>query len=168
MDWVGWLQVVLAVVAVTLGLAVLIPAAYQAYLDRCAKWPYETPFIGRLRDPIGPWMITLAFRFDNLTTREAFFEVGYTLPADTRRFYPDHISVWPSMEKVGYWVSVPPKSSREIRVEPFGLNYLKLPEAWVLTILEYRHRTKPIVLEWPKDLDRLVDMVATDIPPPTS
>ncbi len=167
MDWVGWLQVALAIVAVLLGLSVLVPAAYRAYLDRCSKWPYGVPFIGRLGDPTGPWMITPAFRFDNLTTREAFFEVRYTIPGDTRLWLPHHVSVWPSQEGPGLWISVPPKSSREIRVAPFGPNYPKPPEKWVLTIVEYRHRTKPVLLEWPKDLDHLVDMVATDIPPPT-
>ncbi len=166
-DWFDWLQLLLAVVAVTLGLFVLVPAAYQYYLDRWSKWPYETPFIGRLRDTI-PWMITLAFRFDNPTTREAFFEIRYILHEDTRRFLPFHTSVWPSQEKAGIWLSGPPKSSREIRVTPFGPQYGELPEKWTIQIVEYRHRSKPLVLRWPEDLNKLVDMSATDIPPPTA
>jgi len=167
LDWVGWLELVLGVVAVLVGLAVLVPAAYQAFLDRWSKWPYETPFVGRLRDT-SPWMITLAFRFDNLTTREAFFEVRYILTGDDRRFLPSHTSVWPSQEKTGLWIPVPPRSSREIRVVPFGSNYGELPPSWVIQIVEYRHRMKPVVLKWPPDLNNLVDMAATDIPPPTS
>lgn len=167
LNWFDWLLLVLAVVAVLEGLAVLIPAGYQLYLDRWSKWPYDTPFIGRLQSA-SPWEIALAFRFDNTTSKEAFFEVRYLLEGDSRRFLPHQTSVWPSQEKVGLWVSVPPKSSREIRVNPFGPEYGELPGKWTIQIVEYRHRMKPVILGWPKELDRLVDIAATDIPPPTS
>jgi len=168
LDWVGWLELILGVVAVLVGLAVLLPAAYQAYLDRVSCWPYDTPFIGRLKDPVGPWVIVLAFRFDNRTTREAFFEVRCILEGSPYLLVPDYTSVWPSQEKVGLYVSVPPKASREIRVSPFGPQSHLRPTVWSLRIVEYRHRKKPVTLNWPADLDKLVDMLATDIPPPTS
>ena len=173
LDWVGWLELVLGAVAVLLGLAVLLPAAYQAYLDHCSDWPYETPFIGRPHDPIGPWVIVLAFRFENLTTREAYFEIRYTSLDDNSAYahlalvLPSHVSVWPSQEKVGLWLTIPPKSSREVRVSPFSPSFSDHPEKWSLSIVEYRHRKKPVVLRWPEDLDKPVNMLATDIPMPT-
>lgn len=168
LNWFDWLQLVLAVVAVALGTFVLARAGYQYYLDECSKWPYDTPFIGRLRDTVVPRHVTLALRFDNLTTNEAFFEARYIIDGDTKRFLPHLTSVWPSREKAGLWIPVPPKSSREIRIAPFQLDYGELPTRWVLQIVEYRHRVRPVYYRWPEDLDRLVDIEATDIPPPTA
>lgn len=168
MDWLTWVQLGLAIAALAVSLIVLGVAAHQVYLDRVAAWPYETPFIGRLKNPIGPWMVDLAFRFGNRTSSEAFFEVRYTPEGDTQHFLPRHMSVWPSQERVGYWVAVPPKASREIRVSPFDPPSVPMPSRWTLTIIEYRHRDLPVVLRWPEDLDKPVDMLATDIPPPTS
>lgn len=129
---------------------------------------------GRLKDPIGPWVIALAFRFENHTTREAFFEIRWTSLDDDALsrmlvgVLPNFVSVWPSQEKVGLWLPVPPKSSREVRVSPFDLSPSNRPAKWNLAIVEYRHREKPVTLKWPEDLDKQVDILATEIPQPTS
>jgi hypothetical protein len=168
MEWLTGIEVALAIAALAVSIAALVPTAYQAYLDRVAVWPYKVVFLGRPKDPIGPWMIHLAFRVANPTSSEAFFEIRMIGAGTNVREVPHYISVWPSQERPGLYVVVPPKASREIRVSPFGpQDQRKIPE-WTLSIIEYSHRHRPIDLRWPDDLDRMIDVIATDIPVPPS
>jgi hypothetical protein len=168
MAWVSSAEIALAIAALAVSLATLVPIAYQSYLDHWSAWPYDIVFVGRLRDPVAPWMPTLGFRFKNRTRAEAFFEVRISGDGIARPLLPGHISVWPSREEAGLYVPIPPRTSREIRILPFGPQYGTIPPRWTLTLVEYTHRRRPVVLQWPTDLDSSVETLATDIPVPPS
>jgi hypothetical protein len=168
MDLIDSVEFALAVAALAVSLGALIPIIRQAYLDRVSPWPYDVVFVGRLKDPIGPWIIALAFRFKNHTRNEAFFEVRFGGEGVFGRELPFHISVWPSQEKVGLYLPVAGGASREVRISPFGPQDTRKLARWTLTIIEYSHRNRPVTLQWPADLGRYTDGFATDIPNPPS
>ncbi|MGP8077202.1 MAG: hypothetical protein ACLP78_00800 [Thermoplasmata archaeon] len=168
MGLIDSVEFALAIAALAVSLAALFPIIRQAYLDRVSPWPYEVVFVGRLKDPIGPWIIALAFRFKNHTRNEAFFEVRLSGEGIFGRELPFYISVWPSQEKVGIYLPVAPSASREVRISPFGPQDSRNLKSWTLSIIEYSHRNRPIVLAWPGNLDHYADGFATDIPVPPS
>lgn len=168
MDFLGWIEFAVAIAALGVSLGALVPMIWQWYLDRLSPWPYRVVFVGRLEDPIGPWIIVLAFRFENHTRTEAFFEVRLLGEQMTGHEVPFHVSVWPSQERIGLYLPVAPGASREVRVSPFGPQDTRKLNHWNLTVMEYAHRNRPITLEWPQDLNQFADGIATDIPTPPS
>ncbi len=168
MDWLGWVQIGLAITALAVGIAALVPVVWQSYLDRLSRWPYDVTFQGLLRDPVGPWHKPFGFRVRNRTTQTAFFEVRITGKGMPGAEVPFHISVWPSRDDVKLYLEIPPKVWREVRVRPFGPQDPRSLPTWTLSFTEFYHRERPERFDWPHDLNRPIDEIATEIPRPPS
>jgi hypothetical protein len=167
MDWIAWLQTVLAIAALAAATAALSIPIHQAYLDNRARWPYKVVFVGRPVDTATPWRpTTFRFRLRNRTSQTAFFEIRVTGPGIIDRQVPFYVNVWPSMTKEKLYVEIPPKVWRELTLVPFGPQDINRRDNWALSFTEYYHLDRSVSLEWPRDLDRPMDESATDIPRP--
>jgi hypothetical protein len=79
---------------------------------------------------------------------------------------PSHVSVWPSQEETKLYLVIPPLVWREATVRPFQVSDQRKLEHWTFQVTEFYHHGAPQRWQWPEELNRPVELIATDIPSP--